>query len=118
MELIRKLLFAIEERSLDAFVPLNDLAIEGFDDGQINHHVWLLDDGGFVVATNRTTHSKRRYVPSCLTWKGEELLSAIRDKELWNRTLEIAKQGGTQSLAAVWDIAKSLAEKKISELLR
>lgn len=74
-------------------------------------------DGGFIEGIDLSTMDGSEFKPRCLTWQGHEFLAAVRDNDIWNRTLEVAKQGGSGTLSAFFDIAKALAKKKIEKLL-
>ena len=117
MDLIRQLLFLIEDQGHDMNSWIEDVIVEGFSEEQVTHHTWLLMDGGFATGIDLSTSDGNSFKPRCLTWQGQEFLAAIRDKEIWDKTLDIAKQGGSGTISAIIDIAKSLAKKKLEKLL-
>ena len=117
MSLIRQLLLLIEDQGDDMNGWIGDLIVEGFSDEQITHHVWLLMDGGYIEGIDLSTSDGSDYKPRYLTWQGHEFLAAVRDNDIWNKTLEVAKQGGAATLSAIFDIAKALAKKKIEKML-
>lgn len=117
MNLVRLLLLRIEDQGDDMNGWIDDLAIESFTPEQISHHVWLLKDGGFITAIDLSSSDGPDVRPRCLTWKGHEFLSDIKDQDIWQTTLTVAKRGGTESLSALWDIAKALGKKQIEKQL-
>ncbi len=103
MDLIRKILFEIEQRPplKGRFVPVE---LEGYTEDVINYHVMLLDEAGLIKAQNLTSHSGGLYVPVRLTWQGHEFLDAARDDTRWNKTKDtMTKAGGF-----VFEVGKAL----------
>jgi len=117
MDLVRQLLLRIEDQGNDMNGWIDDLVVESFTTDQINHHVWLLADGGFITAIDLSSSDGPEFRPRCLTWQGHEFLGAIRDQEIWHQTLTVAKRGGTESLTALWEIAKAVGKKQIEKHL-
>ena len=117
MNLIRSLQLLIEEQGSDTNRWIDPIVVEGYTEQQISHHVWLLADGGYIRAIDLSTASGSCYRPRCLTWRGYELLGDIRDRDVWESTLSIAKRGGVASVAAIAEIAKRLAQRKLEQLL-
>ncbi len=62
-------------------------------------------DGCLIEAIDLSAMEGPSFKPRCLTWQGHEFLDAVRDKDIWTKTLDVAKQGGTNSLSALFDIA-------------
>ena len=48
MDLIRKILFAIEEKYVDTWLPGSDAQIDGYDMKTIAYHCALLHDAGLI----------------------------------------------------------------------
>lgn len=117
MSLIRQLLLLTEDRGSDMHSWIEDTIIEGFTHEQISYHVWLLKDAGFVDAQDLSDMDEADFKPKYLTWLGHEFLDAVREKDVWERTLEVAKRGGTESVTAMWTIAKEVAKKKLERLI-
>lgn len=117
MDLIRHLLLLIEDQGSDMNSWIEDTIVEGHTEEEISHHIWLLSDGGFIDAIDLSTMECSSFKPRCLTWQGHEFLDAVRDKDIWSQTLDLAKHGGTNSLTALFDIAKFLVRKRIEKLL-
>lgn len=118
IELVRDLLRLTEDRGHDVNNWIKDIVLEKqYTEEQISHHVWLLGDGGFIELIDGSTCDGQWYRPRCLTWKGHEFLSDIRDKDVWERTIDLAKRGKAESLDAIWQIAKRVVQKKIDSVL-
>ena len=103
VELIRKILFAVEESSTNGLVPFR-LSIDGCGDIEIGYNVRLLHEAGLLIAkdTNRTDHIF--WDPVRLTWDGHELLDAMRSDEGWGK----AQKAMTQIGGFTIDVLKSL----------
>lgn len=119
-ELIRTILFLIEERGLGPNTEMPDFVVSGHDDRKLSYHVWLLFDGGYVdaIKTHGFDSESEVYelcVPCCLTFRGQEFLDSIRDTEIWRKTKEAAKNGGAASLELVSKVALAYLKKQIKE---
>ena len=81
MELIRKLLFEIEET--------ND--VKERNDPSVAYHLYLLADAGLIVGVKidedlQTGELSWRHLPGPrLTWAGQEFFDAARDDATWNQ---------------------------------
>jgi hypothetical protein len=79
MELIRKMLIAIEDNSA-GWAP-DPLKIEGYSDEAIGYHAYLLVDAGLAKGTDMTTNMSTapEYMIQMLTWAGHEFCQAARE---------------------------------------
>ena len=115
MELIRKILFKIEEfvNNTATF----DLQIEGYSIDQIAYHCSLLYEGGYIHAYNARYASGKVHSFSVgrLTWEGHEFLDKIREDTIWNKTKEAISNKG---LPFVFDIVKSVSSGIISGIVK
>ena len=85
MDLVRKLLFAIEEKPND--YPEQTFVVEGYDDYTVQFHLILMYEAGLISAEVYRTETGRTakiYFVFRLTWEGCEFLSAARDNTIWN----------------------------------
>lgn len=106
MELIRKILFKIED-TVDN-VGKTNLQIEGYTKDQVAYHCSILYEGGYIHACKIQYVSNEIYSFSVgrLTWEGHEFLDKIREDTIWIKTKDtIAKKG----LPFVFDIVKSVS---------
>ena len=108
MELIRKILFEIEEKK--PFEEVHNLSVEGYDKQEIAYHCEMLHQEGFI---------KNYYSADCdnfdgvlffrvqdLTWQGHDLLEVIRQDTIWNKTKEtIAEKGLSITVGTIKTIA-------------
>jgi hypothetical protein len=104
MDLIRRLLFAIEEAP-----PQGPTALEvpGFTGDEINHNLALLLEAGLIVG--RQSGELGRPTPHIrvlrLTWEGHDFLDAARDETRWKQARSlIVEKGG----AFAFDVVKQL----------
>jgi len=44
-------------------------------------------------------------------------LATVRAQDVWEKTIELAKKGGIESLGAIHQIGKQVAQKKLEKLL-
>jgi hypothetical protein len=91
-----------------------EMAVEGYGADQITYHIELLKEVGFIeYATseplNGATHFQR------LSWNGHDYLDAIRDPEIWKKTMRGAEATGSWTFDLVRDLAKGLIKTKIEE---
>lgn len=115
MELVRKILFKIEE-IVDNVVEYN-IKIEGYTMEQIAYHCSILYEGGYI------SDYKAQYADGgicsfgvCrLTWEGHDFLDKIREDTVWNKTKETIKIKG---LPLVFDIVKSVSTGIIDRIVK
>lgn len=103
MDLVRKILFAIEEYSLQD--PIRNFTIEGYDDATVHYHLGLMNEAGLIHVIDLSDLATAMYFPTQLTWSGHEFLEAVRAESRWSDVKqEMGKAGGF-----VFDVAKALA---------
>jgi hypothetical protein len=94
MELIRKILFFLEERPFLKAEKV--LAIPGYDEATIMYHQLLLAQAGLVDFEPEKTKTGRviRAWVIGLNWTGHEFLDAVRSDTVWRKLLKYAKDKG------------------------
>jgi hypothetical protein len=115
MEIIRKVLLAIEEQYED--VVLYELEVDGLDMKTIAYHCKVLYDGGFIsnYAGDFASGNLHTFAVGSLTWEGHEFLDKIRDETIWEKTKStIAKEG----LPMVLDVVKNIATSIVGEMTK
>lgn len=115
MELIRKILFKIED-TIDNIGKTN-LQIEGYSKEQVAYHCAILYEGGYIHACNIQYGSNEVYSFSVgrLTWEGHEFLDKIREDTIWNKTKDTIAEKG---LPFVFDIVKSVSTEIITGVVK
>lgn len=115
MELIRKILFKIEDTVNNT--ATFDLEIEGYTFEQVAYHCSLLYEGGYIHAYNPqyACGKVQAFSVSRLTWEGHEFLDKIREDTIWNKTKEAISNKG---LPFVFDIVKSVSSGIISGIVK
>jgi DNA-binding MarR family transcriptional regulator len=86
MELVRKLLFFLEEKP--DHVVMEKVVLEGYDDSTIAHHVIILYEAGYIEGEPQVSKSSKRIIvvwPNRLTWEGHEFLAASRNESVWKK---------------------------------
>jgi hypothetical protein len=108
MELIRKILLAVEQSSGKPAVP----AIDGYASEEIAYHSRPLLDARLITALDASSHDGEVYLITEMTWAGHDFLDASRNDTVWNKAEEIIKsKGGGFTL----EILKPLLTKLLSE---
>lgn len=101
MELIRKILLAVEEHE-HGFAP-DVLKIEGYDEDAIGYHQYLICDAGLADGIDDRTLAS--VSPTCqitmLTSAGHDFLDAARSKTIWAQAKEAIDPIGGASIQ-VW----------------
>lgn len=94
MELIRKILFAIEEQFVD--VAIYNLQIEGYDNKSVAYHCDLLFQAGLIKDYKAQYADDELYyfAVSSLTWEGHDYLDKIRSETVWNKTKSLISEKG------------------------
>ena len=94
MELIRKILFYIEENYV-AGGDYISVSIEGYTEGEIYEHCMLAYQGGLISEPLSTsTYTEKSCMVGNLTNQGFDLLENIRQDTFWNKTKNVAKEKG------------------------
>ena len=94
MDLIRKMLLAIEEDP-HGFAP--KIEIQGYTREQIGYHAVLLGEAGLAKIIDMTLEESKtpEAIVERLTWAGHEFLDSARENRIWNQAKDkIAKIGG------------------------
>lgn len=117
MDLIRQLLFAVEEDPMfngqnwgqpDIYKkPLE----EGMSIEAIDYHVELLIEAGFLKGQSRAGFGSP--VVNKLTWEGHEFLDNIRDQGIWSKTKKRLEGLPTVALGIVAEVAKAEIKKQL-----
>ncbi len=91
MDLVRKLLRAIEESETPARSP--DLHIEGFTDDQVGYHLMIMGEAELVTGGDVTPNDSEYpvWIGLRLTWKGHEFIDAANDDSVWAKVKGAAK---------------------------
>jgi len=104
MDLIRKVLLAIEDQYID--VPLYNLKVEGYDLESIAYHCKILYEAELISDYKRLFAD---FGVGSLTWEGHEFLDKIRDDTVWGKTKETMKDKGIPfGLDAVKQISSAI----------
>ena len=114
MDLVRKLLFAIETHEFSS--RLENPPVEGYDEATIDHHVFLMKEAGLVEALSIDTQQSgphRRAAARRLTWKGHDALDVLRSDTVWAKTKGIVAKAGGASIQMVIDVASSVVKEQL-----
>jgi hypothetical protein len=114
MELVRKLLFAIETHEFSS--NLENPPIEGYDEQTIDHHVFLMWEADLVEAIKTDTMSSgphRRAAARRLTWKGHDALDVLRSDTVWSKTKTVVAKAGGASVQMMIEVASSIVKDQL-----
>ena len=120
MELIRKILFAIEEKYVDTWLSSSKIKIDGYDMKTIAYHCAVLHDAGLVsdYKGQYGDNELQFFGVGRLTWDGHELLDKIKSDTVWNKTKDtIKKKGIPFVLDAVKEIATAITKAMIQSAI-
>lgn len=97
---------------------LHDL-LPNYEDSELQYHCLKLIECGFLNAkSTRTVNSPPQIFRIYdLTYEGHQFLADIRSDNTWNKTKEIAKNVGSESLSAIREIATSVVTSIIHQTL-
>ena len=112
MDLIRDLMLKLEEQSgqsgrISILNPM-DLAIDGRDLDEIDLHMSLIYEEGFVEHGN--SHQQMadgRWVFRRLTTSGYDFLDSVRSPETWKKTKSGAQKLGGWTVPIIRDLASA-----------
>lgn len=107
MDLVRGLLKQIEaDPECNAF-GFKRIRVEGKSEEEIDYHLGLLDQAGYIKAMIPPA-MRTHYEVSSLTWAGHEFLDNIKDERIWSQTKEKIKEMPGVALTVVAEIATNL----------
>lgn len=118
MDLVRDILLFLEERNSPASIQPEMLPIEGRSGADIQYHLNLIYQAGFINGEPTKSSTSDRLIsvlPFDLTWRGHEFLDTVRDPEIWRRAKAGAASAGTASIEFIWSMAKALIGSAIKE---
>lgn len=94
MDLVRNILLQAEANKHGTMYE--EIAVEGFSDEEIGHHIYLLGQAELAEVDDTTHRGCDSYTAQlrCLTWKGHEFVEAARDDTNWNKAKEVCTRGG------------------------
>lgn len=121
MELIRKILFVIEDKYVDTWLGSNEISIDGYDMKTVAYHCAILHDAGLLSDYKGQYGSNELmfFGVGRLTWDGHELLDKIKSDTVWNKTKEtIKKKGIPFVLDAVKEIATAITTAMIQSAIQ
>jgi len=97
MDLVRDILLDVEKQ--DGSGGWIKVAVENHSEDEINYHLLLLKDAGFLEAAVLNAGVRSIVQPTRLTWKGHEFLNAARSSKVWEGAKEfVLKTTGTLTL--------------------
>lgn len=95
MELIRKILFDIEEKYMPGNGKNQHIEVTNYDSDIVMEHLLLMYDAGLIQSIQKaSTLDQPIYLAGNLTNEGYDLLDKIRENTVWNKTKQIAKEKG------------------------
>lgn len=118
---IRDILIAIESIDYDDEWVIDDLMkrLPNYSESELQYHCLQLIEAGFLDAS--TVQFARSPLQVCrikdLTYYGHQFLADIRSDTNWNKTKEIAKYVGSESLHTIKDIAVGIITSAIQNKL-
>lgn len=121
MELIRKILFTIEDKYVDTWLDSGKMQIDGYDMKTVAYHCSILHDAGLVSDYKGQYGGDELYFFGVgrLTWDGHELLDKIKSDTVWNKTKDtITKKGIPFVLDAVKEIATAITTAMIQSAIQ
>lgn len=109
MELIRKLVLALEEAPT-GYAP-DDLKIEGFTNEQIGYHAYLMVNAGLATGKDITAmgSSGPEVMLTSLTSAGHDFADAARDETRWKKAMGIVREkGGSVTVSVLTQLLMGL----------
>ena len=94
LELIRVLLLEVEGK---ATIQPQKLNAPGFSPDQVDYHVDLLIDAGYLNGYRMAGGT----LPTVLTWVGHEFLDATRNDTIWQKVKTTLKDRGIEAPLSV-----------------
>jgi hypothetical protein len=113
MELIRKILLAVED-SKDASRRGFRPEIDGYEDEVIQAHVGLLWNKGLLKAMDGSSRDGESYIITGLTWEGYDFIEAARNEAVWRKAIHVVmEKGGGITLEIMSQLLKKLLQQHV-----
>ena len=112
LDLIRGIIFKSEEVDANSS-NYNDLNFEGYDDDTVVEHALLMYESGLIEASfvKLADGSRQLYAIHRLLSPGHDMLAAIRNDTVWNRTKEkVSSTVGSTTLEIVKGVAEGITK--------
>ena len=120
MELVRAIMLFLEKKTETAPLNGSDIELEGYSENQIDLHLNIMAEAGFLVCEPmRSSTNRDRIIRTLvfeLSWAGHEYLDTIRDPVIWKRTKAGLSKIGNSSFGLAMELAKGIAFAKAREL--
>lgn len=96
MELVRKILFYIEDSYTPGQEFIREIIIDGYEPEIISEHIALIYEAGLVqdIKEMRMLRAPVSYWVGNLSNEGYDLLDKIRNDTIWNKTKDVIKTKG------------------------
>lgn len=99
MELIRKILFYVEENYTPGLGWIRQIRIDGYNYDVVMEHILLANENGFFQKIkNVSSLGSRSYWVGNLSNEGYDFLEKIRNDTVWNKTKETITEKGLPML--------------------
>ncbi len=116
MELIRKILFYIEENG-DSETLIRQWDIEGHNFKEVSYHVKLLVERGLVNGRDSGISQYLLWYADSLTWEGHDFLDAIKNDTIWEKVKAGIKSKGLEIGQVSFGVLKEYAKVEIKSKL-
>ncbi len=83
IDLVRLILLEVEKA--DGYLEPVEVKLPDYSTEQINYHIMLLDEAGYLVAFSEEADNLVKYYPTHLTWEGHEFVDLARDHPAWKK---------------------------------
>lgn len=113
MDLVRKLLFYLEENQGTELLLARDIKIDGYEADAIYYNLKIMGEGGLIAGRDMSTQDCRDYIIYYITWEGHEFLDSVRDIGVWNHVMSTLKSVGSLPLDIIKCLALAYLTKKL-----
>ena len=114
MDLVRKLLFLIEEQN-DTFSELK--LPQDIDKTIAIYHLNLMEQAGLTENNIKYVSDGPYWVYSQLTWEGHDFLDSIKNDTIWDKTKESIKSKGLEIGQVSFNVLKDYVVIRLREKL-
>ena len=105
--LVREIMTEVERLGMGEY-PFS-ISVEGFSAQEVNYHLSLLNDAGFIIPAQVGVHTKLVTSVYRLTDSGHEFLMALKDETVWTKLKPALGDLGKQAFETVKAVAIALA---------
>jgi hypothetical protein len=124
MELVRKILFVLDNHESDKPMCPADIQVEGCEREAVRYHLEIMVDSGLLKTHSREIKDPKSIfnrVPFSpmysMSWEGHDFIEKSRDPKRWESAMKVASTAGDVTVATLKIVLSELTKAAVSAAL-